>query len=177
MSGPVCHSCGATIARMCVCLDCAAKAASNPIDMIRSNICTLLGPTLHYVSFDAASIELGKLGWLVFTVGSHRMSDLGLETTDEERKVYWRTHREKLDISGLAFVVDMPTPTAPASMRRIGGDTKGEIGHAESLGVRIEYMSDVWPSRLPSPPKPHDGHGGAGGRGGAGQVEGGRVGD
>lgn len=162
MSGPPCHNCGRAIAGTSVCLDCAARAVTNPIDMIRSNICTLLGPTLHYVSFDAASIELGKLGWLVFTVGSHRMSDLGLRTTDDERRVYWRTHREKLDVSSLAFVVDMPTPTAPKSMRRIGGDTRGEIGYAEDLGIRIERMSDVWPSRLPSPPQPGNVAGNAG---------------
>ena len=165
---PPCRQCGRDTAGAYVCMECAVGGVLNPIEMIKSNVCTLLGPTLHYVSFDAASIALGKLGWLVFSVGSHRMSDLGLETTDEERKVYWRTHREKLDISGMAFVVDMPTPTAPRSLRRIGGDTKGEIGYAKELGVRVEYMSSVWPSRLPSPPQPRPYDGGAGRKEGSG---------
>ena len=117
--------------------------------------------------FDAASIALGKLGWLVFSVGSHRMSDLGLKTTDCERSVYWKTHREKLDLSSMAFVVDMPTPSAQRPLCRVGSDTSAEIAYARDIGARVVYMSRVWPGSLPRP-KVRDGAGGAcGAKGGA----------
>ena len=168
-AGTECSVCGGRPALSCICAPCAARALANSLDMISSNVCTLLGPTMHYVSFDAASIALGKLGWLVFSVGSHRMSDLGLGTTDEERRVYWRTHREKMDVSSMAFVVDMPTPTAPMSMRRVGKDTEAEIAYARQNGLRVVRMGDVWPSRLPVPQKSGDGGGNGGrGQGGAG---------
>ena len=166
-----CSQCGSKVAVQCVCMQCAARAVCNSLDITASNVCTLLGPTRHYVSFDAASIALGKLGWLVFSVGSHRMSDLGLGTTDEERKTYWRTHREKMDISSMAFVVDMPTPTAPRTMHRVGMDTRVEIAYAMENGLRVVRMSDVWPSGLPVP-RQLGGSGKAGGTddGGAGSA-------
>lgn len=171
---PKCDQCGNPIAAACVCAPCAATAVANAIDLTSANVCTLLGPTRHYVSFDAASIALGKLGWLVFSVGSHRMSDLGLATTDEERRMYWRTHREKMDMSSMAFVVDMPTPSAHRSMRRVGRDTVAEIQYAERHGLQVVYMSDVWNSgtggvHIRGPPAADNGGGKGGKKNGGGK--------
>ena len=146
-----CIHCGTKFAGECLCLLCAGRALSGTLGAISGNICTLLGPTAHHEAFDAASIRLGKLGWLVFTVGSHILSDVGLGTTDEERRVYWKTHREKMDLSSMAFVVDLPHPDASPSMRRVGTDTQAEIDYAEKIGIKVVRMADVWPSRLPVP--------------------------
>ena len=146
-----CIHCGSEFVGECLCLLCAGRALSNTMGALSGNICTLLGPTAHHEAFDAASIYLGKLGWLVFTVGSHILSDVGLGTTDEERRVYWKTHREKMDLSSMAFVVDLPHPDASPSMRRVGTDTQAEIDYAEKIGIKVVRMGDVWPSRLPVP--------------------------
>lgn len=161
MSAPTCANCGQPAFGNVVCEACAVRSAANVSDMVASSICTLLGPTAHYDSFDAASIELGKLGWLVFSVGSHRLDDRGLGTTDEQRRTYWRTHRQKMDMSSMAFVVDLPHPDAPQSMRRVGSDTREEIEYARKIGINVVRMGDVWPSSLPPIP------GGAAGAAGA----------
>lgn len=152
MSALTCVHCGNPANGPVVCGACAEQGAMNVAGMLPASICTLLGPTAHYDSFDAASIELGKLGWLVFTVGSHRMDDRGLGTTDEQRRTYWKTHRQKMDMSSMAFVVDLPHPDAPASMRRVGSDTSEEIEYARKIGIDVVYMGDVWPSALPTIP-------------------------
>lgn len=152
MSAPTCIHCGTPANGPVVCGACMAQGVVNVADMLPASVCTLLGPTAHYDSFDAASIELGKLGWLVFTVGSHRMDDRGLGTTDEQRRTYWKTHRQKMDMSSMAFVVDLPHPDAPASMRRVGSDTREEIEYAKKIGINVVRMGDVWPSALPPIP-------------------------
>lgn len=163
-----CIHCKAKFGGDGLCLLCAGRALSNTMGALSANICTLLGPTAHHEAFDAASIRLGKLGWLVFTVGSHILSDVGLGTTDEERRVYWKTHREKMDLSSMAFVVDLPHPDAPLSMRRVGSDTQAEIEYAEKIGIDVVRMGDVWPSSLPEPRRTE-----CGGKGGAADVDGG----
>lgn len=128
----------------------------------RPDICTLLGPTKHYRSFDAASLRLGKLHWLVFSVGSHRADDSGLGTTPRERDIYWDTHRRKLDLSALAYVCDLPTPEHPASDRYVGRDTLAEIAFCRATGVPVAYQSETWVggAGMPaSPTRPAPGHG------------------
>ena len=106
------------------------------------NICTLVGPTKHYLAFDRAGYVLGKRGWLVFSVGSHRDDDRGLQTTDDDRRIYWHTHRQKIGISSLVFVVDLPDTID--TRRYIGDDTRAEIEYARQIGVQVQFMSESW---------------------------------
>ena len=129
----------------------------------RPDVCTLLGPTKHYRSFDALSLALGKLHWLVFSVGSHRANDDGLGTTARERRIYFDTHRRKMDLSSLAYVVDLPTPDREIKPDAIyvGRDTQAEIEFARATGLEVKFMSSTWPNGLPaSPTRPPPGHGG-----------------
>ena len=124
----------------------AARAAALPPVVPHPNICTLAGPTKHYLSFDAASLRLGKLGWLVFSVGSHRADDAGRKTTEAELRTYYRTHRAKIALSSLVYVVDLPTPDSdPVAEARIGYDTTIELDYAAQRRVPIVRMSETWP--------------------------------
>ena len=135
-------------------------ASSHPPPRTRTRqppaICTLAGPTRHYLSFDAASLALGKLGWLVFSVGSHRADDTGLRTTEAERRIYYRTHRAKITLSSMVYVVDLPTPQSPPDDARIGDDTMAELDYALERRVPVVRMSATWPllgpSLVPVPP-------------------------
>ena len=120
---------------------------------ILPNICTLVGPTKHYQAFDRASVALGRRGWLVFSVGSHRANDEQLHTSDVDRRIYWHTHRQKIFMSSLVFVVDLKTTLADCSPY-VGKDTKDEIGYAEAHGVPVVYMSGVWHGRGTMPIAP-----------------------
>ena len=139
-------------------LAAAAAAPSLPLPGPRmrdghfhyGNVCTLAGPTKHHASFDAASLALGRLGWLVFSIGSHLGDDAAQGTTAADRRTYWRTHREKIDLSTLLYIVDLPTPDAPASAARVGDDTLAEIEYAaQNDGIRIIHMSQSWPTLAP----------------------------
>ena len=108
-----------------------------------TNVCTLVGPTKHYRAFDYCSYRLGRLGWLVFSVGSHRADDSKLKTTDKERQIYWTTHRMKLNLSSMAYVVDLPSMDEPAAVPYVGNDTMGELTYCKSLDdIEVRYMSD-----------------------------------
>ena len=111
--------------------------------VVPPNVCTLVGPTKHYLAFDRAGFVLGKRGWLVFSVGSHRAGDVELKTDDDDRKIYWHTHRQKIGISSLVFVVDLPD-TFDVHKPYIGDDTKAEIQYAHHIGVPVQYMSQSW---------------------------------
>ena len=121
--------------------------------VVAPNICTLVGPTKHYRSFDRAGYALGRRGWLVFSVGSHRADDDGLRTTDNDRRIYWHTHRQKIMMSSLVFVVDLIDPNT-IDPPRIGRDTRAELEFAAKYRVPILRMSDVWhtPNVLPRAP-------------------------
>ena len=109
------------------------------IPKVPPNICTLVGPTKHYKSFDRASLLLGMKGWLVFSIGSHRTDDAGLGTTDNDRRTYWHTHRQKIMASAMVFVVDVPNDDCEEP--RIGIDTIAEIKFAWHCGVPVIYQS------------------------------------
>ena len=153
MTFPECGICGRLGPGRHYCMKCVDASIPDRALLVPPYICTLLGPTAHYKSFDAASVELGKLGWLVFTVGSHRLDDRGLGTTDGQRRVYWRTHRQKMNLSTMAFIVDLPDPQSPASRKRVGSDTAEEIEYADEMGLKIVRMSSVWPAGLPVAPR------------------------
>ena len=122
-----------------------------PIPPLRPHprrICTLVGPTRHYRAFDYAGFYLGRLGWLVFSVGSHRADDDALRTTDGDREVYHYTHRRKIDLSDLVYVVDLPAVNSSASPY-YGAHTRAELLYAKSLDKMIAYLSD---GRFPEPP-------------------------
>ena len=123
------------------------------------NVCTLVGPTKHFRGFDRAGFELGRRGWLVFSVGSHRYDDRALRTTDAERRTYWHTHRQKIRVSSLVFVVDKPFPRDPGPPY-IGADTRAEIDYAHAIHVPVAYMSEVWESldKFPFAPGYRNGH-------------------
>lgn len=122
------------------------------------NIATLVGPTKHYPAFDFASYCLGRLGWLVFSVGSHRRSDADLETNTAELAVYKKTHKQKIDVSSLVFVVDLPHCAAGPKDIYVGRDTRAEINYAKAYGIRIEYLSGMLDRPLPRPAVPRDIH-------------------
>ena len=127
------------------------------------NVCTLVGPTRHYKSFDRLGYLLGRRGWLVFSIGSHRTDDAGLKTTAGDRDIYWHTHRQKIRVSSLVYVVDMPSVLVPNAAPYIGGDTRAEIDYAHAIHVPVAYMSAVWGNldKLPYAPglqeRPHAG--------------------
>ena len=122
------------------------------------NVCTLVGPTRHYKSFDRLGYLLGRQGWLVFSIGSHRTDDVGLQTTAGDREVYWHTHRQKIRISSLVYVVDMREPGLRPPY--IGADTRAEIEFAQGIRVPVAYMSEVWGhfNRIPRAPGYRNGH-------------------
>ena len=116
---------------------------------IPPNICTLVGPTKHHRSFDHCGYHLGLRGWLVFSVGSHLYNDVELRTTQAHRRVYFRTHRQKIDLSSLVYVCDLVGPKWTVHRRRIGDDTGAEIEYALAKDIEVKYQSD---GVFPTPP-------------------------
>ena len=125
----------------------------------RPSVCTLVGPTRFFEAFDYCAYRLGRLGWLVFSIGSHRADDARLDSTDAERNVYHDTHRQKIRMSDLVFVVDLamkdyitPNPVPPY----IGDDTAAEIGYAKTINTPVLRLSDMynrpWPTVLSPTP-------------------------
>ena len=106
-------------------------------------ICTLVGPTRHYKSFDYCSWRLGRLGWCVFSVGSHRAMDAALETTEDEMAVYYMTHRAKIWASRMVFVVDLPWPTADARQAYYDSHTRDELSIFP--GPVYRQSENIWP--------------------------------
>ena len=115
-------------------------------NIVPRNICTLVGPVDHFENFDRAGYELGKRGWLVFSVGSHRKNDAELKTTEFDRKIYFQTHRQKIRISSLVYVVDCKNDF---SGTHVGADSRDEIYFAEEQGIDVMYMSATWKDKLP----------------------------
>lgn len=82
MTFPECGICGRLGPGRHYCMKCVDASIPDRALLVPPYICTLLGPTAHYKSFDAASVELGKLGWLVLPSAriAWTTADLGLPT-------------------------------------------------------------------------------------------------
>lgn len=115
------------------------------------NICTLAGPTRFYRAFDATALALGRLGWLVFSIGTHQYNEALLRPSGRDLSTYWRTHREKIRLSSLLFVIDVDQPDVPNTVPYIGEDTRGEIDFARAEDIPIYYRSEFRNGRLGYP--------------------------
>lgn len=109
--------------------------------MAVNNICTLIGPTRHCRMFDFMSYELGKCGWLVFSVGSQIYNDEELGTTFADMDVYAKTHSKKIDLSSLVCVVDVPQ-FKEICKSYIGENTKAELAYVRDLNIPELWMSE-----------------------------------
>lgn len=112
------------------------------------NICTLVGPTSHFRGFDDMALAMGKRGWLVFSIGSHRFDEEAIpqgvpaEFHQERNRnliTYRRTHREKIQMSSIVVVIDRAD--AKKTDTYIGEDSREEIEYAHRHGVPVVYMS------------------------------------
>lgn len=98
-----------------------------------NKVITLCGSTKFFKEFDEVCLDLTLKGFLVFSIGSHRIDDSGIVNIGSIKSMLDNSHREKIDISNSIFVIDVGG--------YIGESTKEEIRYAEHNFKNIYYLS------------------------------------
>lgn len=96
-------------------------------------VITLCGSTRFYKQFDEISLALTLKGFLVFSIGSHRIDDSKIVKICELKGMLDMAHREKINMSSSIFVIDVDG--------YIGNSTRSEIDYAKSKLKNIYYLS------------------------------------
>ena len=113
------------------------------------NICTVAGPAANHRSFEHVADRLGDIGWLVFPAEVRRTSSQSGQFT-RGGSAYLLKRLEKINISTLVYVCDLPSPCSSDDDAHIDNDTFAEIEYATEINVDILYQSSGrWPPRTP----------------------------
>ena len=95
-------------------------------------IIVLCGSTRYYELFDQTSLEYTLNGWIVLSIGSHRISDKNLEISKEQFEMLGELHKRKIDMADLVYVINKDG--------YMGQGTRDEIEYAKSQNKKIEYL-------------------------------------
>lgn len=110
----------------------------------------LCGSTQYIELFDLVSLELTRLGCLVFSLGSHRHTDEQLRDqrrwSKTDATLMERVHREKILRADLVLVISGPPDY------HVGTHTEEEEACARARGIQVQRIPRVfWPWTDASP--------------------------
>ncbi|MCG3219590.1 MAG: hypothetical protein KAR35_11300 [Candidatus Heimdallarchaeota archaeon] len=105
------------------------------MSVLKFPIIVLCGSTKYYELFDKTSLEYTLNGWIVLSIGSHRVSDKNLEISKEQFEMLGELHRRKIDMADLVYIINKDG--------YMGQGTRDEIEYAKSQNKKIEYLEPI----------------------------------